>query len=48
MQQIIYAYERGIHDYVAEEEAKGIKIEVSKDRLNVPWASHAVVKIKVA
>jgi hypothetical protein len=48
VQQIVYAYEREIHDYVAEEEAKSIKVEVSKDRLNGPWAPHAVVKIKVA
>ena len=43
-----YAYEREIHDYAAEEERKGIKIDVSRERLNIPLVAHVVVKIKVA
>jgi hypothetical protein len=48
VQQTVYAYEREIHEYVAEKERKGIKIDVSRERLNVPLSRHAVVKIKVA
>ena len=48
VQQIVYAYKREIHEYVAEEKRNGIQTDVSRKRLNVPLAPHAIVKIRVA
>jgi hypothetical protein len=48
VQQIAYAYESEIHEYVAEEERKGIKIGVSREQWSIPCAAHTMAEIKIA
>jgi hypothetical protein len=46
-QQIVFAYEKEIKDYVAEQKSKGVKISIRRETLRVPGVHRSIAKVRV-
>lgn len=48
VQQIVFAFEKELKDYVVEQKSKGVKIIIRKETLRVPGVHKTTAKIRVA
>jgi hypothetical protein len=48
VQQVVFAFEKELKDYVAEQKSKGVKIAMRRETLRIPGVKKTAAKIRVA